>query len=387
MMNGWQFETKVTDARTDKRGTWVALETTQFYAEGGGQPPDTGTLADLPVLDVQRVDDVVWHLLEQALEPGMVVTGVVEEAMRRDHSIQHTAQHVLTALLEDEYGIRTLSFGIGPEESSLEIETDAFDWTQIESLERNVQRIIFENRPVLTHELPSEEVESDRLRKATERTGTVRIVEIDGLDYNACGGTHVETTGQLGVVHVTSMKKVRGHVRLTYVAGLRALASIHSSRNALRTIHQTLSTTNETVAARVIEERNIRLERDKEVKVLEARVAKAKVAAFLQEDNYVITHIGKTEAETLTTTIVERIAATGRIAVGANHTSQKLWLMHDGTHDIAIGKFLKRTLDDLGVGRGGGSHKQAQARFESIVELERATAEIVKRLQEGMVSC
>ncbi len=386
-MNSWQFETTVTETRTDARGTWIALESTLFYAEGGGQPPDAGTLNGEPVLDVQRVDEIVWHLIERALETGTLVTGIVNDAVRRDHSIQHTAQHVLTALLEDEYGIQTLSFGIGPAESSLEIDTDTFDWDQIESLERDVQRIIFENRPVHVREFPAEEVEQDRLRKATDRTGTVRIVAIDGLDYNACGGTHADSTGQLGIVHVTSMKKVRGNVRLTYVAGLRALAEVHSSRTALRTIHQTLSTTNETVAARVIEERNLRLERDKEVKALEARVAKAKVAAFLQEDNYVITHIGKTEAETLTTTIVERIAATGRIAVGANHTGQKLWLMHDGTHDIAIGKFLKRTLDDLGIGRGGGSHKQAQARFESVLELERATAEIVKRLQEGMVSC
>lgn len=386
-MNSWQFETTVTETRTDARGTWIALESTLFYAEGGGQPPDAGTLNGELVLDVQRIDDVVWHLVEQELKRGTLVTGFVDEAVRRDHSIQHTAQHVLTALLEDEYGIQTLSFGIGPEESSLEIETDVFDWNQIESLERDVQRIVFENRPVSTYELSSEEVEHNRLRKATDRTGTIRIVDIDDLDYNACGGTHVEATGQLGIVHVTSMKKVRGNVRLTYVAGLRALTAVHSSRTALRTIHQTLSTTNETVAARVIEERNLRLERDKEVKALEARVAKAKVAAFLQEDNYVITHIGKTEAETLTTTIVERIAATGRIAVGANHTGQKLWLMHDGTHDIAIGKFLKRTLDDLGIGRGGGSHKQAQARFESVIDLERATAEIVKRLQEGMVSC
>ncbi|TCI67052.1 MULTISPECIES: alanyl-tRNA editing protein [unclassified Exiguobacterium] len=386
-MKPWQFETTVTDVRTDARGTWVALESTLFYAEGGGQPPDVGTLDGQPVLDVQRVEEVVWHLVEPRLERGTFVTGIVDEAIRHDHSIQHTAQHVLTALLEDEYGIQTLSFGIGQEESSLEIETETLDWTQIESLERDVQRIIFENRPVSTYELASAEVEVDRLRKPTDRTGMIRIVDIEGLDYNACGGTHVETTGQLGIVHVTSMKKVRGNVRLTYVAGHRALSAIHSSRTALRTIHQTLSTTNETVAARVLEERNLRLERDKEVKALEARVAKAKVAAFLQEDNYVITHIGKTEAETLTTTIVERIAATGRIAVGANHTGQKLWLMHDGTHDIAIGKFLKRTLDDLGIGRGGGSHKQAQARFESVIELERATAEIVKRLQEGMVSC
>lgn len=386
-MNSWQFETTVTAQREDERGTWIALAATHFYAEGGGQPADTGTIGGQAVLDVQRDDSTVWHLVNEPIDEATVVIGQIDTATRHDHSIQHTAQHVLTALLEDRYGIETLSFGISADDSSIEIAAESFDWELIETLERDVQQIIFDNRPIHIFELQDGEVEHDRLRKATDRTGTIRIVEIDGLDYNACGGTHVSTTGQLGIIKVTSMKKVRGNVRLTYVAGMRALTVIQSSRTALRAIHQTLSTTNETVAARVAEERTARLEREKEVKVLEARVAKAKVAAFLQEDNYVITHIGKTEAETLTTMIVERIAATGRIAVGANHTGQKLLLMHDGTHDIAIGKFLKRTLDDLGIGRGGGSHKQAQARFESIVDLERATAEVVKRLQEGVVSC
>ncbi|TCI44505.1 alanyl-tRNA editing protein [Exiguobacterium sp. SH3S2] len=386
-MNSWQFETTVTAQREDERGTWIALAATHFYAEGGGQPADTGTIGGQAVLDVQRDDPTVWHLVNEPIDEATVVIGQIDAATRHDHSIQHTAQHVLTALLEDRYGIETLSFGISADESSIEIAAESFDWALIETLERDVQQIIFDNRPIHIFELQDGEVEHDRLRKATDRTGTIRIVKIDGLDYNACGGTHVSTTGQLGIIKVTSMKKVRGNVRLTYVAGMRALTVIQSSRTALRAIHQTLSTTNETVAARVAEERTARLEREKEVKVLEARVAKAKVAAFLQEDNYVITHIGKTEAETLTTMIVERIAATGRIAVGANHTGQKLLLMHDGTHDIAIGKFLKRTLDDLGIGRGGGSHKQAQARFESIVDLERATAEVVKRLQEGVVSC
>ncbi|EPE61008.1 threonyl and Alanyl tRNA synthetase second additional domain protein [Exiguobacterium sp. S17] len=386
-MNSWQFETTVTAQREDERGTWIALAATLFYAEGGGQPADTGTIDGQAVLDVQRVDSMVWHLVNERIDEATVVTGQIDAATRHDHSIQHTAQHVLTALLEDRYGIETLSFGISADDSSIEIAAESFDWELIETLERDVQQVIFDNRPIHIYEVQDDEVAHDRLRKATDRTGTIRIVEIDGFDYNACGGTHVSTTGQLGIIKVTSMKKVRGNVRLTYVAGMRALTVIQSSRTALRAIHQTLSTTNETVADRVAEERTMRLEREKEVKVLEARVAKAKVAAFLQEDNYVITHIGKTEAETLTTMIVERIAATGRIAVGANHIGQKLLLMHDGTHDIAIGKFLKRTLDDLGIGRGGGSHKQAQARFESIVDLERATTEVVKRLQEGVVSC
>lgn len=386
-MTSWQFETIVRNKRQDDQGTWFELDETAFYAEGGGQPADGGTLNDVNVLDVQRFDGTVWHLTEASLDVGAKVTGRVDETRRQDHSIQHTSQHIMTAILEDRYGIETVSFGIGSSDATIEIGVETFDWDRVEALEHDLQQIIFENRLIRTYELSDEKIEVSRLRKPTDRTGLIRIVEIEGLDYNACGGTHVTQTGQIGMIKFTSVKKGRGNVRLTFVAGRRALDAMQSSRHALRLVHQTLSTTNETVVERVIEERTARVEREKEVKALEARVAKAKVEAFLQEETYIITHIGKTEAETLTTTIVERIAATGRIAVGANHTAQKLFLMHDGTHDVAVGKFLKRVLDDLGVGRGGGSHKQAQARFESIAELEHAVSEVVKRLQEGVVSC
>lgn len=386
-MNQYTVNTIVTSVSEDGKGHWHTLENSPFYAEGGGQPADRGLINSYDVLDVQIKDGEVWHLLSAALPTGTPVVARINEQVRRDHSIQHTAQHLLTAILEDRHGIRTLSFGIGEEDSSIEIETGGMDWAQVEALEQEMQQLIFENHPIHVYEIAEEKVDRTRLRKATNRTGMIRIVEIEGLDYNACGGTHVETTGQLGTIHVTTLKKVRGNIRLTYVAGNRALKATQRAREALRTIHHTFSTTNESVAERVIEEHTIRLEREKEIKTLEARIAKAKVEAVLQEDNYVALHVGRTEAETLTTAIIERIAATGRIAVGANYSTQKLFVMHDGTHDIAIGTFLRAVLQEMKIGRGGGNHKQAQARFTSVTELERGMEEVVRRLQEGVLPC
>lgn len=386
-MEPYTASTVVTSIKEDGIGHWHTLENSPFYAEGGGQPADRGWIGTHPVLDVQIKDGEVWHLLSESLPAGTTIEVRIDEDVRRDHSIQHTAQHVITAILEDRHGIRTLSFGIGETDSSIEIETATMDWAHVEALEQEMQQVIFENRPIRVYEIPKEEVDRARLRKETDRTGMIRIVEIEGLDYNACGGTHVETTGQLGTIHVTAVKKVRGNLRLTYVAGSRAIKATQQARAALRTIHHTFSTTNESVAARVIEEHTIRLEREKEIKTLEERIAKAKVEAVLKEDNYVALHVGRTEAETLTTAIIERIAATGRIAVGANYGTQKLFVMHDGTQDIAVGTFLKAALQEMQIGRGGGSHKQAQARFTSVAELEKGIEEIVKRLQEGVLPC
>ena len=380
-------DTVVTAVKEDQSGYWHVFAQTPFYAEGGGQPADRGWVDQHEVKDVQMVEGTTWHLLNQSLEVGSTIKAQIDEAVRQDHSIQHTAQHVMTAILQDRHGIETLSFGIHAEDASIEIGAGQFDWDQVEQLEKELQQIIFENRPVRMMELSEEKVDHSRLRKSTDRKGMVRIVEIEGIDYNACGGTHVETTAQLGIIHVTGIKKVRGNVRLSYVAGNRALRMIQESRTALRAIHQTLSTTNETVVERVSEERTIRIEREKEIKELELRIAKAKVEAVLQADDYVAIHIGKTEAETLTIAIVERVAATGKIAVGVNYGTKKLFVVHDGTHNLATGKCLKAVLHDLGFGRGGGSNKQAQARFDSLIELEKAMEEIVRRLQEGVLPC
>lgn len=380
-------ETVVTAVREDQSGYWHVFAQTPFYAEGGGQPADRGWVNQHEVKDVQTVEGTTWHLLNQPLEVGSMIKAQIDETVRQDHSIQHTAQHVMTAILQDRHGIETLSFGINAEDASIEIGTEQLDWDQVEQFEKELQHIIFQNRPIRMMELPEDEVDRTRLRKPTDRTGMIRIVEIEGLDYNACGGTHVETTGQLGTIQVTGIKKVRGNIRLTYVAGNRALRMTQTARAALRSIHHTLSTTNETVAERVLEERTIRLDREREIKELELRIAKAKVEAVLQEDDYVAIHIGKTEAETLTVAIVERVAASGKIAVGVNYGTKKLFVVHDGTHDLATGKCLKAVLHELGFGRGGGSNKQAQARFDSLIDLEKAMEEIVRRLQEGVLPC
>jgi alanyl-tRNA synthetase len=130
-MEPYTANTVVTSIKEDGNGHWHTLENSPFYAEGGGQPADRGWIGTLPVLDVQIKDGEVWYLLSESLPTGKAVEVRIDENVRRDHSIQHTAQHVLTAILEDRHGIRTLSFGIGETDSSIEIETATMDWNVI----------------------------------------------------------------------------------------------------------------------------------------------------------------------------------------------------------------------------------------------------------------
>ena len=98
----------------------VALDQSAFYPQGGGQPPDTGTLSGAAVLDVQVENDVIWHMLDQELEADLV-QGAIDWTRRFDHMQQHHGQHLLSAAFERLYGLRTVSFHLGPSAATIDL--------------------------------------------------------------------------------------------------------------------------------------------------------------------------------------------------------------------------------------------------------------------------
>jgi alanyl-tRNA synthetase len=153
---------------------------------------------------------------------------------------QHTGQHLLSAVLEDLFGIATVSFHMGAEVSTIDVNAATLDARQIERVEERCAEIVAEARPVL---ITFEDASADLgLRKASERTGTLRIVSIDRLDRSACGGTHLRSTAEIGAVQIRKLEKIRGTTRVEFVCGLRALRAARSDFRLLSEISRTLST-------------------------------------------------------------------------------------------------------------------------------------------------
>jgi alanyl-tRNA synthetase len=205
--------------------TGVVLDRTAFYPTSGGQPHDTGTLAGVPVVDVIDLDEHVVHVLrEGAAAPG--VGAEVEAALdwdrRFDHMQQHTAQHLVSALFLSRLGAQTVAVHLG-ESSTIDVDRAALSADEAAAVEDAAAEAVYGDRPVAVRFVDASEAEALGLRRPATRTGTLRVIEIEGLDRSACGGTHVRRTGELGPVLLRKWERAKGRLRVEFLAGWRAL--------------------------------------------------------------------------------------------------------------------------------------------------------------------
>lgn len=232
-----EFRARVVDRAED--GRRVYLDRTAFYPTSGGQPFDVGTLGGVAVREVIDDNERVAHLLEAPLGALAEVACEIDWNRRYDHMQQHTGQHLLSAVLQDLYGIPTVGFHMGGAASSIDVRAAAVSAGQIEKAEERCAWLVGEARPVI---VTFEDSSADLgLRKASERTGTLRILSIQGVDRSACGGTHVRSTAEIGAVLVRKIEKVRDTFRLEFVCGLRALARSRQDFQLLSAIGRSLS--------------------------------------------------------------------------------------------------------------------------------------------------
>jgi alanyl-tRNA synthetase len=231
--------------RVEERGgrVLVRLDRTAFYPTSGGQPFDTGTLGASRVVDVVDEDDgSIAHVVDDAaaLETGRAVHGDIDWARRFDHMQQHTGQHVLSAAFDRLFGVRTVSFHLGAAASTIDLARE-LSAGEIAAAEAEANRIVWEDRPVAIRFASAQEAAAMPLRKEAAREGTLRLIDIDGFDLSACGGTHVARTGGIGVIAIASWERFKGGHRLTFLCGARALAAYRGLRDAVTGAVQKLS--------------------------------------------------------------------------------------------------------------------------------------------------
>ena len=263
------FGAEVTDirleSRIDGKNRWqVALDRTAFYPESGGQPWDLGTLEavarsgarlEVPVLAVVEDGGEVWHVVEKPLTAGTKVTGRVEEVRRRDHMQQHTGQHLLSAVFLRELGAATVSFHLGVESSTVDLAAAALSEEDLSRVEDATNSLIGKDRRVLAgvveRGVAEGMLERGELRKLPERDGAIRIVEIEGVEWNACGGTHVASTGGIGGLTLRRVERVKQGVRVEFCCGLRAIRAARRDFETVGEIGRLLSTGSGELAVKV----------------------------------------------------------------------------------------------------------------------------------------
>ena len=232
-------------------GRTVYLDRTAFYPTSGGQPFDVGSIDGIAVVEVADDGERIAHKLAAATQADAAVECSIDWGRRFDHMQQHTGQHLLSAVFEELFGLKTVSFHLGAESATIDLEGASVDAAIAQKAERRANELVFENRTVAVSFENSTEAQG--LRKASDREGTLRIVSIEGLDRSACGGTHVRATGEIGAILIRKLEKIRHQTRVEFLCGGRAIRRAHADFEALARSAQLFSTPLDNVPAMLAE--------------------------------------------------------------------------------------------------------------------------------------
>jgi len=338
----------------------VTLDRTAFYPTGGGQPSDTGALGAARVVEcIDREEEGVLHVLEgEAPAEGSAVRGRVDWPRRLDHMQQHTGQHILSQAFVELFGAQTRGFRMMADASEVDVElSDPSD----ERVERAVERadeIIWQDRPVRVHRLTAEDAARLPLRKDSSREGELRVIEIEGFDFSPCGGTHARRTGEVGLLAARHWERAKGLVRVTFVAGVRALADYRRANRTARAAAALFSVARDEAPesiARLQEEHKQLLRR---ARSLEELAARAEARDLLEADES-DSHGTASVAAHGTTRIIEPDAA----RAAAHGTTRIVARVFDGRDAESLRRLAAALAAGPGVVALLGSRDEAGARL------------------------
>lgn len=366
----------------------VTLDRTAFYPTSGGQPHDTGQLGGVAVVEVEDAEDHIVHYTSAEIPAGPV-HGEIDWARRLDHMQQHTGQHLLSSAFIELFKFPTVSFHLGRELSTIDLDAPSIVPRHLEEAERRVNEIIFQDLPVVIQFGTAEELAEAGIRKKVERQGVLRAIDIEGVDLQPCGGTHLARTGQAGLLLIHKLERSRDRWRIEFVCGHRALAAARGDFATLTQAASLLSCGLPDVPAiltKTIEERRAL---HASVKRMEERLAELEAQRLLGETE----QTGVGEVRVVSEALAEAtpgylgllaakiVAAGGAVALLASRETGHVVFAQTKGLAGDMGALLRETLKEFS-GKGGGPKDFAQG---SMPDGSRATDAIAfaRRLMKG----
>jgi alanyl-tRNA synthetase len=381
-----EFDARVISCEREGDRWKIVLDRTAFYPTSGGQPHDTGKLGGVEIVEVADAENnKVVHYAPAEIAVGPV-RGQIDWTRRLDHMQQHTGQHLLSAAFIELFQFPTVSFHLGTEISTIDLEAPSVSARHLEDAERRTNQIILEDRVVSIRFGTAEELAEAGIRKKVEREGVLRAIEVEGFDRQPCGGTHLARTGQAGLLLVRKIERRRESWRVEFVCGFRALAAARGDYATLAKAAELLSCGLPDVPAmlaKIVEERRAqhaavkRLE--EQLAVHEARVLLAASKAVAPGDvRKIVAALDGASAAYLSLVAAKIAAESGVVVLLASRSSGHAVFAQSKGGARDMGSLLRTTLGEFG-GKGGGAKDFAQG---SLAEVARVDAFLARALQQ-----
>lgn len=390
-------------SRADGVSIWqIALDRTAFYPTSGGQPCDTGKLNAVSrsgaVLeaDVESVEEdeqgTIWHFTRKPVTAGTEVEGTIDWPRRLGHIQQHSGQHLLSAVFAHELNAPTVSFHLGETVSTIDLQIGSIAHHSLDRVERIANELIAEDRAITTRTVERAEAEAllaaGRLRKLPERAGSIRLIEIDGYDLNACGGTHARSTGQIGGLQLRGMEKVSRGYRVSFACGLRAMEAARRDFALITRTTALLSTGAEEIPSAIERLRAEVKSSEKDRQKLREDLADYHAVRLLVEEQTIggLRLVARTFTDRdpeytrlLALSLTASTPRTVALLVSAMDWPARLVLAKSGDVNFHCGEMIRDTMAKHGL-RGGGSSDLAQTDVpkEKLEQVKRALEEAIR---------
>lgn len=358
------FDATVTTCTPTPQGRFlVALDQTAFYPEGGGQPYDTGTLGGANVLEVHEKDGKILHTTDAPLKPGTAVTGRIDWGRRFSHMQNHSGEHILSGIIHRRFGYDNVGFHMGSDAVTVDF-NGVITPEELLEVETAANRLIYENVPVITTYPSQEELRAMDYRSKKELSGEVRIVTIPEGDICACCGTHVKTTGAIGIIKTTGMINYKGGVRISMLCGKDALADYRKRQNQVTDISHLLSAKADAVTEAVAKLKAESSEKDMLINRLYQEIFAAKTESLpdsseplcLFEEN-----LNPVQLRQFCTLLYEQKKGIVVAVCSWNGTAYQ-FALGSGSVDV---RQISKTLNQQLGGRGGGSSLMVQGMWSA----------------------
>lgn len=246
-----QIDGRIVEKKYMNNRYYIKTNQTIFYPNlAGGQPGDRGTINGVEVLDTYEDGDDIIHVVKDNIHSDKVMLSI-DWNNRFDYMQQHSGQHLLSAVFYKLFNGETIGFYIGKEYVYIDINIPQITEEEIEKVEELANKIIFSNFLIKSYLIEKEEVNKLPVRKEPVVNSNIRIVEIDGIDFSPCCGTHLRNTGEIGMIKIRKVESYKGNIRVEFVCGYRALKDYIWKSRSIKEISNLLSSKDKDVYNRV----------------------------------------------------------------------------------------------------------------------------------------